>query len=265
MGAAESADRPLAMLFQYSVANPLPWYTHEVSQVDLFIDDVIVPLFLRLRKLNNMSTENLRFWVSHLNFEIHAGDSIECIIRNLSFIMAEIANDWQRNILRHNDHAELDSIALQLLMAFDPNALVYFVEAHVYLRDNVPSTVRTTTSWIMDQATDNELRLDDPERLVGLMRRAGAIRAFEKAVRRVADEGHSPHCHALLDAIRQAARWSAVAMGVHDRLGEKSPLRCLSTELLAMIADAADERGTAPDIDELEFFYGAYARPVEAG
>ena len=234
-----------------------------------FVDDVIVPLLTRFRELNRDRFHDERIFdypqdelETQLKFAyeaIYRSDSVHNIIAIVSYLLGCLTSGRYNEFLYSIPSGRLDNIILQHMHIMNPNVFVHFVEAHLDATRRCWFTPDSMATWISGSCLLQSVQIQVPETLVALMRRAGAIKPFERAVHRVASEWEEvrPYCQVLLDAIHSTSKRSAVAMALHGRLGEKSQLNCLSQDLVATIAGLALDKKpcSVPEIDDLEYYY----------
>lgn len=234
-----------------------------------FIDDVIVPLLTRFRELDldRFHSDNvfehpgdeLQAQLKFAYESIYASDSVDTVISIVSYLLGCLTSGRYNEFLYSIPSAKLDNIILQHMHIMNPNMFVHFVEAYLDITARKQFAPDSMATWIAGSCIMNSLQIQVPETFVALMRRAGAIKPFERAVRRVASEWEEvrPNCQVLLDVIHSTSKRGAVAMALHNRLGEKSPLRSLNRDIVETIVGLALDKKSCsvPEIDDLEYYY----------
>ena len=217
------------------------------------VDDVMVPLFVTISKRYHnpslMESTQSRIYCYQIG-SYHPFGWYEPVLNTHSLVAAMI-NAGEPN---------MDHLCLQLAFVANPDILVHLIEVHVQHKTqayphNFPTSFELI-NWAQRPA-QNIPNLEDPAVLVGLMRSAGAIKPFTKAVLKAARgrRFYRKHCNALLKEIDAGdRRLIAIAMVLHARLGQQSQMAGLSAELVRDVAwySAGEE---APEINDMELYY----------
>ena len=242
--------------------------TENLHIVDRMVDDVIIPLFQRIRLLaperlsddtiisyRRTATDGIEINAYYAAKEIFAEqNSFHSII---CFICTLVKKMYKTTRIFHENVPEFNAILLQISALKNPDTFMDFVYAHASMQMSFQASTGLNTKIMREESQVPYMA--NPLELVRLMRRAGAIAPFKKATERTMSKLPilTPYCLTLLGHITHSPTNPALAMALHKRLGAGSRLGLLDQELIRKIAnEACAEEEAAPVLELFEYLYG---------